>query len=149
MNNLRILLCSLLFATSAPSFAFDKTSVTISFVNLSHQTLTYTGVTGSNPGNEFTVTPTTIYPGETATITGDVTERTSLAGELHFEDAQHNQNIFFVLDKLQFKLGSPLFALDNERLYSIISDLTKNKEVDPVALQYVSVKVTIKDNTGM
>lgn len=140
-----ILTFCLLSLFSLPLWAFEESTFTLKLVNQSHQTLTYTGVTGANPGNEFTVNSPILKPGETMIIKGSIHGRNCLAGTLHFTDLEGNDNSLFLLDKLQYKAGQLLLALNNMHITSEIASKTPNKIVDPIALMYVEATLVLHD----
>ena len=102
------LLAILLFAcvASTVSYANDhlpRVTQTVTLVNQSDEVLTYSGITDTNPENVFLVSPKTIMPGSTVTITSVSNNYNvpDLSGNAHFQNHTGKDYTVHVTDPKQ------------------------------------------------
>lgn len=142
------MICSLYFMAST-SFAFitpANSTLTLRLVNHSTETLTFTGVTQSNLGNNFTIMPKVILPGGAATIIGTTTPYVDLVGKLRFRDTKKFSHLLNIDDPRMINLKQPLFSIHNDNLISFVkpSSFTKNENESPEAIAYSSATIVIE-----
>ena len=143
MKKLLTLFCVMLFATS--SYALENTStVTMTFVNHSNETLTYIARSGQTQ-NTFSNPPIIIKSGETATIQGTTSYSEDLVGILFFKDASGFNNVFNVIDYRKIKSGQPVFAFpgNNKKFVSTVISRTFNPDTNGRALTFSAATIEI------
>jgi hypothetical protein len=136
------LLAIILFACvcSTGSYASDhlpRVTMTVTMVNQSKETLTYSGVTDANPENVFLVSPKVIMPGSTVTVTSVSNNYNwpDLSGNVHFQDRSGKNYAVHVSDSKQMHYGNEAhFAIQNEKL---IPQLITHNE-SPLLMTYNS-----------
>lgn len=151
MNLLKMLIytCSLYLMTST-CFAFiapTNSTLTLTVINNSAETLTFAGVSKTNLGNHFTIMPQVILPGGAATIIGTTTPYVDLIGKLRFRDTKNYNHLLNINDPLMINLKQPVFSIHNENLISFVkpSSFTKNENQSPGAIAYSSATVKIEN----
>lgn len=132
----------LCFAFNAPT----NSTLTLRLVNNSSETLTYAGVTKTNLGNSFFVTPKIILPGGAATILGITTPYADLVGKIRFRDTKNYNHLLHIVDPRMINFKRPLFSICNENLISFVkpSSFIKNANEDPSSIAYSSATVIIE-----
>jgi hypothetical protein len=113
--------------------------------NMSREALTFTGVSGSKPGNEITVTPQVIKPGQEAVITAVKTLNTDIAAYVNFSDALGNIAPLLVMVQRQIHSGQPIFNVASENYTSELDheSLVRNKNIGPLYLTILEAKLQI------
>jgi hypothetical protein len=140
-----MLACTSLFATANASTT-DTSTLSLTLVNHSNETMSYAGATLFDPrNNTFSVEPAVILPGATAIITATTTELADLSGSLLFKDNAGKNNTFVIIDKRMFHTGQPLFAIDHlsRTFKSNVTSLTFNRDGKPRALSYIAATVEV------
>lgn len=137
------ILSHLCFAFNAPT----NSTLTLRLVNNSTETLTYAGITKTNLGNSFFVTPKIIFPGGAATIVGITTPYADLVGKIRFRDNKNYNHLFHIMDPRMIHFQQPVFSIYNENLISFVkpSSFIKNENQDPSSIAYPSATVIIED----
>jgi len=132
----------LCFAFNAPT----NSTLTLRLVNNSTETLTYAGVTKTNLGNSFFVTPKIILPGGAATIVGITTPYMDLVGKIRFRDTKNYNHLFHIMDPRMINFKQPIFSIYNENLISFVkpSSFIKNENQGPSSIAYSSATVIIE-----
>jgi hypothetical protein len=94
-----------------------KLTMTVTLINSSNDTLTYTGVTDTNQENIFLVSPKVILPGSQVRITGVSNNYNwpDLSGNVHFSDNTGKTVTFHVTDPRQIHIGNSIKAIGNEK----------------------------------
>ncbi len=143
-----IYFCSLCIITHT-CFAFNaptNSTLTLTLVNNSTETLTYEGVTHTNLGNSFFITPCVIFPGGAATIVGITTPYTDLVGKMRFRDNKNYNHLLTIIDPRMIDLQKPVFSVHNENLISFVnpSSFSKNASQDPYSIAYASATITLE-----
>jgi hypothetical protein len=144
------ILASLVFLSAAQAtFGLTDTNkadmLTLTIINNSSQTLTYTGVSGVNTGNTFLIDNKKITPGDKAIVTGKTTPYADLAGAMSFNDEDGRSNILTVIDQRKYKVGQGIFLMRNDQFISFDTK-TLNTSSNPHALNYNFVTLIIRDN---
>lgn len=125
-------------------FAYNNmSSLTLTLINHSKETLVFTKTTGQNPTNSFEVIPQKILPGNSAVIIGKTSSDFDLSGQLHFTDSTQD-NILTIVDHRQFHVGQPIFSMANEKIISQVLSRTINSEINPKALMYSAAEIDIR-----
>jgi hypothetical protein len=142
-----MVLCCLSFITTF-TYAFNQSTLTLTFINHSKETLNYIGMTGPDKkNNTFEVEPATIPPNSTATITGTTNGVSDLYGNLHFTtNTSKIDNIFLIIDKLLINNGQPIFAFTSSqsKITSHVNSTTFNKSGHGRELSYIAATVEVK-----
>jgi hypothetical protein len=114
---LATMICFLFTTTSYAEEHLPKTTMTVTLINSSNDTLTYTGVTDTNTENIFLVSPQVILPGSQIRITSVSNNYNvpDLSGNLHFTDSTGKTVTFHVTDPRQIHIGKSLKAVGNEQ----------------------------------
>jgi hypothetical protein len=155
MKNLKLLFIALsiiLFATL--SFAGEQantSTLNLTILNRSNDTLTLTNITDVKPGNTFVLeTSDTIAPGSSLTIAGTAMSTYDLFGTLHFKDASGNDNTFVIIVNRKIKVGQPVlgFSKTNPKFITTITSKTFNNEGDGNSLAYIAASVKIESKTS-
>jgi opacity protein-like surface antigen len=136
------LLATILFACvcSTGSYASDhlpRVTMTMTMINQSNDTLTYNGVTDTNPENVFLVSPKVIMPGSTVTITSVSNNYNvpDLSGNVHFQDRSGKNYAVRVNDAKQMHYGNEAhFVMGDEKFIPKL--ITSNES--PLAMTYSS-----------
>jgi hypothetical protein len=139
------------FLISQLGFAFNSPTnsiLTLRLVNDSTETLIYEGVTETNLGNSFVITPKVILPGGAATITGITTPYTDLAGKMSFRDNKNYTHLLHIIDPRMINFKEPIFSIYNENLISFVkpSSFKKNEIQSPDSIAYSSATVVIEES---
>jgi hypothetical protein len=119
---------------STVSLADDHKTLLMTLVNNTKTALTYTGVTGQNAGNVFSISAATIAPQSSAVITGKITQDTDLAGSLHFRDGDKNDNSLALIDPRNMHAMQPVFSMRNARMQSTLKTFKHGDMTLPKAL---------------
>lgn len=115
--------------------------------NKSQETLTFTGLSASKPGNEITVIPQAIKPGEEAVITAIKTLNTDIAAYVDFADTLGNKVPLLIVDQRQFHSGQPIFNVTTPNYYSKLSgNLVRNPNIGPLFLTILEARLEIYSN---
>lgn len=141
--------CSLYLLTNA-CFAFiapTNSTLTLRLINKSSETLTFTGVSKTNLGNNFTIMPRVILPGGAATIVGTTTPYVDLVGKLRFRDTKNFSHLLNINDPRMINFKQPLFSIHNDNLISFVkpSSFVKNENQSPDAIAYPSATVVVEN----
>jgi hypothetical protein len=99
-----------------------KLTLTVTLVNHSNQTLTYTGVTDTNTENIFLVSPKVVLPGGTVWVTSVSNNENvpDMSGNLHFEDCAGKKIIYHVADPHQLHIGFTVPALGDDKYIPVV-----------------------------
>jgi hypothetical protein len=111
-------MCLMLATTGyADEAHLPKTTMTVTLVNDSNETLTYTGFTDTNTENIFLVSPKVILPGTQVRVTGVSNNYNwpDLSGDLHFADSQGKTLTFHVTDPRQIHIGNSINAAGSDK----------------------------------
>ncbi len=147
--NMFVSFCSL-FIVACSCFAFSaptNSTLTLTLVNRSAETLTYAGITKTNLGNSFSITPQIIYPGGAATIVGTTTPYNDLVGKIRFRDTKKYNHILHINDPRMINFKQPVFSINNKNLISFVrpSAFVKNTNQNPSSIAYPSATVVIEE----
>jgi hypothetical protein len=128
------IICTSIFINSTYA-NLPNLKITMTLVNQSKETLSYTGFTNTNPENIFLVSPTVILPGSTVTITGVSNDYNfaDLSGDIHFIDSFGQDHTFHINDPQQMHYTKHSYEEEKS-----IATLTK-KPNQPFAVSYVSI----------
>jgi hypothetical protein len=111
--------------------------MTVTLVNQSSDTLTYSGVTDANPENVFLVSPKVIMPGSTVTVTSVSNNYNvpDLSGNVHFQDRTGKNYAVHVSDAKQMHYGNEAhFVMADEKFIPKL--ITHNES--PLVMTYSS-----------
>jgi hypothetical protein len=128
------------------SYATEDSTLTLTLINHSTQTLDFTKVTGYDAKNTaFTISPTIIMPNTITNIIGTSNGQSDLIGSLHFNTQNEKDIVFNIIDKRLYHVGQPLFAIDKRTstLISHVTSSTFNTSGKPKTLSYVAAVVEI------
>jgi hypothetical protein len=131
-----------LLPTLAAASLMDKT-VTLTVDNHTLHTLTFENVMNTNPGNVFTVTPTTVAPDTTVIITGTITQDFDLFAVMNFMAENAQEYSFFMVDPRNFHALEPTF-MQNPHFQNIITAMT-NGDLSARGLKIRSVAIDLRD----
>lgn len=151
MKTIRMLIAFASFCIAAHcGFAFNApthSTLTLRLVNHSTETLTYAGISKTNLGNSFFVTPKVILPGGAATIVGITTPYTDLIGQMHFRDNKNYSHLLYISDPRMINFKQPIFSIYNENLISFVkpASFIKNENQDPSSVAYSSATIVIEN----
>lgn len=111
-----VILCAALATSINYAYANEKLprlTLTQSFINQSANTLTYTGVSDTNPETIFLVSPKIILPGSTFRVTSISNNYNvpDLSGSLYFQDTLGMTHTLHVTDASQMHYGQAAFVM--------------------------------------
>ncbi|EKD53653.1 MAG: hypothetical protein ACD_60C00162G0008 [uncultured bacterium] len=137
----------MVYALTELCYAFDTNPgmLSLTVINHSKETLSYSGVTGTHLGNTFLMSSNDILPGGTAVITGVTTSADDLMGAVRLRDTEGNVNLFRIDDHRRSHIGQPMFFMNNDHLVSFVKSRTFNPNANPHALAIVAAEVEIED----
>ncbi len=144
LSKLAFLLGALLTVNHAAAAPNTKT-VALTVINNTNTTFTYTGVTGQNPGNTFSLDKQSIAPHQSAIITGTITQDDDLAGLMHFSDNNNHDTILVVIDPRNMHSMQPVFEMRNSLYYSTMQSETHGDPSKPRELAVTAVTIAVKN----
>jgi hypothetical protein len=108
---------SLLTTTANAEEHLPKLTLTVTLINQSNETLSYTGVTETNTENIFLVSPKIVPPGAEMRVTSVSNNYNvpDLSGDLHFATSDGKSVIYHVTDPRQMHIGHSISAKGNEK----------------------------------
>jgi hypothetical protein len=133
----RWLILTLFFASPVPA----ENTLVITLINDSTQKFVFERVAVEFPDNTLSISRKILMPGDVATINGNTTTSDDLSGMVYFSGGP----VFWIVDKLQFHVGPPIFAMDTNTTTSTVISKTPNSHVGARLLSYVAAKVVLKD----
>jgi hypothetical protein len=140
-----ILIASIVIATASFAGHINNKTLQLTLINNTDTPLTYTGATGQNPGNVFSINQATIPAHAEALITGMITSDMDLAAALHFSDSNGHDNMLVVIDPRNFHIMQSLFRMRNDYLYSVLKSEKTGDNSDARALHIASATVEIEN----
>jgi hypothetical protein len=114
---LATMICALITSATFAAEHLPKLTMTVTLVNQSKETLTYTGVTDTNMENIFLVSPKIILPGSQVRVTSVSNNYNvpDLSGDLHFTGSGGKAITFHVTDPRQIHIGNSITPVGNEK----------------------------------
>ena len=151
----RLLLSTLLILTG-PSCAIALTAapgdtLILTVVNRSDHTLTYKNITGTKPGNFFSLTSNDILPGASVTIRATSAHWAGIAGNITFVDDKGQKNILKIHDPVQIGANRhpASFVMQSPRLVSFVPNFRMNRDTHPLSLAWTRATVEIQNRAGL
>jgi len=145
---LKIFFLSLLFITSCAN-AFNAhidSTLTLTIVNNTDSTLTFSGVTKTSADNLFNLNIPEVLPGGSTTVLASTYASSGIAGEIHFKDNEGNTNLLKITDPNQINSNQyGNFLMDNDHFVSFVSEQTLNPDKSPQSLTWTAATVVIQD----
>jgi len=134
-------LSSILFSFFIQSSLLAYSSVTITLINTSSHKFVYDRFIVGHPDNTVVMDRKTILPGESVTIVGSTSTRADFTSKVYF----NGDSYLYIVDRLQFHYGQPVFKMDSAYVDSILVSRTVNPVVDPRALMFTEATIELKD----
>lgn len=116
----------------------------LTLINQTQKTFHFTHLTHENPGNVFIVN-SNLLPGQTASISGETSDKNDLAGSLYFQDDTGKESILSIIDYRQFHVGQSIFSMSGDTIFSTLISKTLNPDINPKALMYSAATIKIVD----
>ncbi len=126
------------YAKQSPVNTFELT-----LTNETNSTFYFSGVSGSNPTNNFQVEPSTLLPHQKAWVTATSSQAYDITGYIHFKNKSGDDNIFLILNYRKYHTGQSVFSMTNKKYYSVTNLLTPDPSSSPISSMYDAADVSL------
>ena len=121
----------------------ENTTLHLYFTNNTDKVLKFDHIAVQMPGNEFSVNPSVINPGEATVITAETLANNDIDARLIFVSPDGDEAILSILDQLQIHYGQPVFNVTGNTFKSTLVSKTRNKNVGPRYLTYLVANLQV------
>lgn len=141
LSTITAIFLATLFHTAA--LADENTTLQVTLLNHTADALQFDHVANTKPGDVFTVTPSTVQPGETCLITAETNLGNDIFGHVVFTNKTGEEIPVVLLDQVQIHYGRPIFSVSTPHYTSLILTKTRNKNIGPHYLTYLSAAIKV------
>jgi hypothetical protein len=136
-------LCSLIIAPLSYAQHSATNEVFVTLYNEADTNFTFTGVTGANSSNDYSMKPMVIAPHEQAVLSIQSSSNVDVAGNVHLSDNDNRDTVLTIIDYRKFHSGQSIFSVNTQHYVSTLVFLKPNPSKNPLSLMYSAATLSL------